>query len=542
MADPLTSLPLPAPPFSSAAMCAVLDGPARLRRMLDFTAALARAEAAVGLIPAGVAGEIADACRIERIDTAVLAQSVAASSDGIGALVTAIGAEAAKRNPRAASYVLWGAVPRDLYDTVLVLELRAAIEALDADLDRAIAGFVGLAGKHRRSMALARTTGAHSGPAPFGLRLAGYAAALGRARERLRHARKDILTLQLGGPTATLPAFGDQALAVVERVAAMLDLPTADAPWHGHRDRLAEVASAFAILAGTCGKIARDAARALQPEIAEIAPTTSGDTPPAWDADALERAEAAAATAPQLAATILLRQIQDHDGGAVADEAERTAFTALAHATAGALATVAAIAQTVQANVDRLAANLDRSASAMAGPLRRALAGKIDDAEAAALVGELVRKAEQERKPLREVAEKDARLRMHLDGPELTRLFFPAGQVGAAQVFIDRQVASAQGRGIRRPVPQPAPPPPDNKDSLAAKLRSVTSAATELGSLAKPEAPTPPAAQPTEPTPSPSPSPSQADPESGALLDIFAKANSAIEPAPAANPSSDKST
>ena len=57
-----TSLsPLLAPMLSSAAMRAICDDVACLQNMLDFEAALARAEAAVGIIPASAAGPIAAA-------------------------------------------------------------------------------------------------------------------------------------------------------------------------------------------------------------------------------------------------------------------------------------------------------------------------------------------------------------------------------------------------------------------------------------------------------------------------------------------------
>ena len=59
---------------------------------------------------------------------------------------------------------------------------------------------------------------------------------------------------------------------------ALLDLPAPEAPWHTHRDRLAEVAAAFGILAGTCGKIGRDITLLMQTEIAEVLP--SGPPPP----------------------------------------------------------------------------------------------------------------------------------------------------------------------------------------------------------------------------------------------------------------------
>src|SRR5204863_1796972 len=110
--------------------------------------------------------------------------------------------------------VHWGASSQDVIDTALVLELRAAIDALVADLDLAIKGFTTLAGRHRRTLSVARTLMQHALPMPFGLKLAGYAAALARSRERLTRLRREALMLQFGGAAGTLAAPGEHGLTV----------------------------------------------------------------------------------------------------------------------------------------------------------------------------------------------------------------------------------------------------------------------------------------------------------------------------------------
>src|SRR4029450_7504616 len=167
-------------------------------------------------------------------------------------------AEVAKTDAEAARYVHWGATRQDIIDTALVLELRAVLDTLAPDLDRAVDGFTKLAGRNRRQPAVARTWLQHALPMPFGLKLAGYAAALARARERLRRVRREALVLQFGGAAGTLAALNDRGLDVSERLAALLDLPLPDAPWHTHRDRLAAVATNLAILDGTGRELARE--------------------------------------------------------------------------------------------------------------------------------------------------------------------------------------------------------------------------------------------------------------------------------------------
>src|ERR1700712_4393076 len=208
-----TSLsPLLAPLFSSAAMRAVCDDAAVLQHMLDFEAALARAEAAAGVIPASAVGSIAKACKAEAFDIAVLAEAATRSGNLAIPLVKALTAHVAKTDADAARYVHWGATSQDVIDTGAMLGLRAGIDALLADTGRAIAGFAALARKHRHTPVVARTWLQHALPMPFGLKLAEYAAALHRSRKRLQRLRRETLALQFGGAAGTLAALGDKGL------------------------------------------------------------------------------------------------------------------------------------------------------------------------------------------------------------------------------------------------------------------------------------------------------------------------------------------
>jgi 3-carboxy-cis,cis-muconate cycloisomerase len=250
-------------------MRAVCDDTAHLQHMLDFEAALARAEAAVGVIPASAVAAIEAACKADQFDLAALADAATRSGNLAIPLVKTLTAKVAKADAEAARYVHWGATSQDVIDSATMLGLRAAIDALLADLDRAIAGFAALAVKHRNTAVVARTWLQHALPMPFGLKLAEYASALHRSRLRLKRLRAEGLALQFGGAAGTLAALGDKGLVVAEQLAKELQLPLPDAPWHTHRDRIAEVASVLAILSGSCGKIARDVSLMMQTDVGE---------------------------------------------------------------------------------------------------------------------------------------------------------------------------------------------------------------------------------------------------------------------------------
>jgi len=443
--------PLLGPLFASPAMRAILADAARLQRMLDVQAALARAEATAGVIPAASVATIAAACTAELYDVAALGEAAVAAGNLAIPLVKALTAEVAKRDEAAARYVHWGATSQDIIDTALVLELRAAIDALMIDLDRAIVAFTGSAERHRQTAIAARTWLQHALPVPFGLKLAGYAAALARSRARLERLRGEALVLQFGGAAGTLAALGNNGLAVAERLAAELTLDVPDAPWHSHRDRLAEIAAALAILAGTCGKIARDVTLLMQTDVAEAfepaAPGRGGSStmPQKRNPVGAVAAIAAVTVAPNLAATILNAQVHEHERAVGAWQAEWPTYPALALVTSGALHAVAEIAEGLTVDAERMRQNLDATGGLiMAEAATFALAPKVGRQEAHHLIEAASKKALAEKRHLADVLKEDARVSAHLSSAEITKLFDPLSYQGVAQAFIDRLLASTR--------------------------------------------------------------------------------------------------
>lgn len=445
-----TSLsPLLAPMLSSAAMRAVCDDAAFLQHMLDVEAALARAEAAAGVIPNAATGPIRDACRAGRYDIAALAQAATRAGNLAIPLVKALTAEVAKADAEAARYVHWGATSQDIIDTATMLTLRAGIDALLPALDRAIAGFAAQADRHRATLTVARTWLQHALPMPFGLKLAEYAAALHRARNRLKAARTSALALQFGGAAGTLAALGGDGLKVAEGLARELDLPLPDAPWHSHRDRIADVAAVLAILTGTCGKIARDVSLLMQTDVGEAfepaGPGRGGSStmPHKRNPVASATALAAATMAPNLAATIFAAQVQEHERSAGPWHAEWPTLPTLMLVASGALAAVADLAEGLEVDATRMRTNLDATGGlVMAEAVTMALADRIGKSDAHRLVEDAARRAVADGRHLRDVLAADPRVTGHLDTDRLAALFDPAGYQGVAQALIDRLLAA----------------------------------------------------------------------------------------------------
>lgn len=441
--------PLLAPMLSSAAMRAVCDDLAYLQHMLDFEAALARAEAATGVIPAAAAAPIEQACQAGAFDLAALAEAATKSGNLAIPLVKALTAAVARTDPEAARYVHWGATSQDVIDTAAMLMLRAGIDALLSDIDRAIAGFARQALQHRHTAMVGRTWLQHALPIPFGLKLAEYAAALNRSRTRLKRLRSEAPALQFGGAAGTLAALGDHGWRVAERLAQELDLPLPEAPWHTHRDRFAEAASVLAIIAGTCGKIARDVSLLMQTDVGEaFEPAGEGrggssTMPHKRNPVAAATALAAATMAPNLAATIFAAQVQDHERSAGPWHAEWPTLPSLLLVTSGGLAAIVDIAEGLEVDAARMRANLDTTNGLiMAESVTFALAEKLGKSEAHHLIEAASKKAVAEKKALRDVLAGDPKVTQHFDAKKLADLFEPMAYQGVSQAMIDRLLAS----------------------------------------------------------------------------------------------------
>jgi 3-carboxy-cis,cis-muconate cycloisomerase len=293
-----------------------------LAAMLEAEAALARAQAALGLIPAEAAAAITAACVPERYDLADIAAGAAGSGTPVLPLVTALRRAVPGEVRR---YVHAGATSQDILDTAAMLVAHRALGPLLADLDGAAEAAGDLARRYRDTPAAGRTLLQHAVPVTFGLKAAGWLVALREARDLLVRVRTRRLAVQLGGAAGTLDAYGDAGPAVVRRFAAELGLAAPLVPWHTDRTRVAELAGALATAAGVAGKAARDVTLLAQSEVGEVAeaaPGASSAMPHKRNPVAAVATLAAAAQAPGLAATVFGAMVQEHERAAGAWHAE----------------------------------------------------------------------------------------------------------------------------------------------------------------------------------------------------------------------------
>lgn len=344
--------------------------------MLRFEAALARAQAAEGLIPASAAHSIVGSCKVELFDVAKIVRDSGRAGSVAIPLVKSLKEAVGVFNAEAVPFVHFGSTSQDVIDTAMALVTREAMGVIEADLAKAAQALLRHARLHAETPILARTLMQPASVTSFGFKCAGWAAPLVRARERLAVASRRALQVQLGGAVGTLAQMKGQGPAVRRHMAGQLGLGDPGATWHTQRDEWVGLGCELGLMVGSLGKIAKDIALMGQYEVAEVAepsePGRGGSSamPHKRNPVASMIALAAAQRAPQRVAALLAAMPQEHERALGAWQAELAEWPQLlmsahgsARALAGALPGLQIDAGRMRANIDRLRAELPREAA-----------------------------------------------------------------------------------------------------------------------------------------------------------------------------------
>jgi 3-carboxy-cis,cis-muconate cycloisomerase len=340
-----------------------VSGRAWLQALLDFEAALARAQARERVITQEQADAIVTACAIDRFDVAEIGAGAAEIGNPAGAVVKAL--KAAVDAP-----VHHGATSQDAIDTAAMLVTKRALVPLLDDLRGAADAAAKLAREHRDTPIIGRTLLQQAKPTTFGLKAAGWMVGLDEAATDLSGAR---LSAQLGGPVGTL-----NTEAVLHALAADLSLEAPRIPWHTLRGRIGELAGALGVTAGAVGKAARDITLLSQSEVGEVreaAPGGSTSMPHKRNPVAAISALGCAQQAPALVATLLAAMVQEHERAAGAWHSEWRPLNDLLLTTGSAAAWLRTSLEGLEIDTDRMRSNLggDDSETGAAALVDRAL-------------------------------------------------------------------------------------------------------------------------------------------------------------------------
>jgi 3-carboxy-cis,cis-muconate cycloisomerase len=345
--------------YARGAAAAQVSDDAWLQAMLDVEAALARALATAGEIPASAAAQITDACRAERFDAAALARETARHATPVVGLVAAL----RDAVPEAArGHVHAGATSQDIVDSALMLIAHRALAPLLDDARATADAAARLAARHRDTPMIARTLLQQALPITFGLQAAGWLTGLDGARAALTAVRNTGLPAQMAGPV------GGRSPQLAAAVAEDLGLAEPIGPWATIRLPPVRLATALGALAGVLGKVARDVTLLAQQEVGELSEGGEGGGSSAMahkhNPVAAVSVLACAKRVPGLVATMLAAMEQEHQRAAGAWQAEWGTVTDLLALTGSATAWTRDLLEGLQVHPERMADNLRRAAAA----------------------------------------------------------------------------------------------------------------------------------------------------------------------------------
>jgi 3-carboxy-cis,cis-muconate cycloisomerase len=428
--------------FVPEAIREATSGAAWLRAMLDVEAALAAAEAEVGLIPAEAAEAITKVCAAGGFDPGEIGRQGRAAGTPVVPLIAAL---RKKLDDDAASYVHLGATSQDVIDTAAMLVARRALTAIVAELEGVAADCATLAEEHRGTLMVGRTLMQHALPITLGLKAAEWLDEIVSARDRLESVS---LAVQLGGAAGTLAAMGPDGERVVGPFARRLQLDEPRLPWHSSRIRVADLGASLVLTAGALEKIALDLVLLSQIEIGEVAERSAGgrggssSLPHKRNAIGSILAIACARRVRGAAGVLFAAMPQELERAAGAWQAEWESLGEALAMAGGAAGGVREALDGLEIRPERMRENLEATRGLlMAESVVGVLGERIGRGRARERVDVAVGRAHESGSSLRDELIRAEGISDELTSEEIDRALDPAGYLGSADAFIDRALS-----------------------------------------------------------------------------------------------------
>jgi 3-carboxy-cis,cis-muconate cycloisomerase len=434
--------------FTTEAMRRVFSDEQRTAFYLEIEAALARVQGRLGIIPAEAVREIEGKCKIENIDLnklklqterigypilGVVQQIVAICANGLG------------------EWCHWGATTQDITDTATVMQIRAALALVEADMEKIAAALADLARRYRLTPMAGRSNLQQAVPITFGFKAASLLAAFQRHRQRLKELRPRVLVGEFAGAAGTLSSLGADGLKVQAALMQELGLGQPEIAWHTVRDRIGEVGAFLALLTGTLGKISMDVKLLMQTEVGEVFEPfhegrgSSSTMPQKRNPISSLYIHANTALVRQHAAALFEAAVADHERSTGPWEIEWIALPEIFLLSAGALAQTRVVVEGLQVDAAQMRANLDLThGTIVSEAVMMGLGPYLGRQRAHDLVYDICREATTSRTPLVELLARNPEISKHLSRIEFERMVDPAHYLGLAGEMVDRVLAIEQ--------------------------------------------------------------------------------------------------
>ncbi|KAJ8087638.1 hypothetical protein PM082_006471 [Marasmius tenuissimus] len=444
--------------FSTPESSSIWSDRTRTQYYLNFEAALAKAQARLGVIPEKAAEAIVEKCDIELIDMEELRRE----TEKIGYPVLPVVKQVVRMVNESVpgeglgEWAHWGATTQDVTDTATVLQLRDTCSLVSRSLDEIISALEEAAQKYASTPMAARSNLQQAVPMTFGFKLARLLATFKRHKQRLSEILPRLLVLEFGGAAGTLATLCDSstssqttvALQVQAQLAQDLDLSVPEIAWHTERDRICEIGSFFALLTGTCAKFAFDIKLLMQTEVGEVHEPfypnrgSSSTMPQKRNPIGSVYITAMASTVKQLSAALLDAMVEDHERSTGPWEVEWIVVPQMATMTHACLRWTVEVVKGMEVFPERMEENLGLTKGLVVSEAVMMGIGRVVGRQFAHdLVYELCRKALKEDRPLLEVLLEDEEVRKTgISKEELERLCDPKNYLGLSEEMVKRVV------------------------------------------------------------------------------------------------------
>ena len=431
--------------FGTEAMRNVFSDEGMLDAYCQVEAALALVEGRLGLIPSDAAAAIAANAKVGNLDMALIKEQTEIVGYPILPLVRAI----AKACPDSTGeFTHWGATTQDIMDSGLALQLKAAFDIVEAELDALAGHLAKLAAEHRDTVMAGRTHLQHALPLTFGYKAAVWLSGIDRHRERLAQLRPRVEVGQFAGAAGTLASLGENGMAVSDALMEELGLGRPSMPWHVARDGVAESVNFLGLVSGSLSKMATDIMLMMATETGEafepFVPGRGGSStmPQKRNPISCELILGAGKVIRQHAATVMDAMAADFERATGPWHAEWIAVPEAFVLSAGVLAQANFMMAGLQVQPARMRKNLEMTGGLIVSEaVMMGLAPALGRNTAHDVVYDACRAANEEGLSLLEALRRSDEIAGKLPDDELVRLCDPINYLGQSREMLDRFLA-----------------------------------------------------------------------------------------------------
>ncbi len=420
----------------------------RYQAWLDVEAALAQAQAELGIIPAEAAKEITAKAHLTLLDMQAIRAGLARTGHSLVPLIWELDRVC---DGDAGGYVHWGATTQNITQTGQLLLVRRAHGLFLRQLAALLEVLGGLAERTKGMLLPGRTHGQHAVPATFGFKVAVWIDELCRHVERLRGSEGRVFVAMLGGGAGTMASLGPIGLAVQEKMAARLGMRAMPVPARSIGDHQAEYVSLLGLLAATSSKVAREIYTLMKQEFGEVEepvpPGTVGSStmPQKRNPKLSQDVVAAAAQVRALVPLALEAMLTEHEADRTTSMMFDRAITEACSLTGDILQRLIVLFSGLELFPERMLKNLHLSGGLiMSEALMLELGRRIGRQRAHDAVYDAAQAAVVQGRPFKDLLGEETHVRAHLTPEQVGELLDPARYIGLCREFAEQGAVRAR--------------------------------------------------------------------------------------------------